>query len=103
MAEIPLQSSPEEPPPWLARLFQPILDRLDQLVSAMGRISTASDQPSTIKLWLNAEELAQALGVCARSIATWQHTGELPPPVKIGRCKKWNIEEVKKFLQRKGR
>ena len=35
--------------------------------------------------YVTREQLAKELGVCARTIHRWEHSGELPRPVRIGR------------------
>ena len=41
------------------------------------------------KLLLTAKEVAEMLGVSARTVWTWRDIGRLPAPVKIGRCVRW--------------
>ena len=80
------------PPIWMV----PLLDRLDRLLAVIEQ-TASSAAPSG---WVSAAELATLLGVSERSIRTWETTGELPPPVKVGRLKKWNVAEVTAHLKK---
>jgi excisionase family DNA binding protein len=75
----------------------PLLDRLDKLVAALERA------PDPAGAWLTAAELAELIGVSERSIRTWEQTGQLPPPARVGRLKKWNRAEVERHLSKTAR
>lgn len=83
------------PPPWLP----PVLDRLDRLLAALERPAPADAGNQ----WLSAAELARTLGVSVRSIRTWELLGKLPPPIRVGRLKKWNKAAVERHLSKPAR
>jgi len=81
-----------EPPMWLT----PLLARLDRLLVVLEPLPDTTSSGE----WMSAAELAGLLGVCERSIRTWEFTGKLPRPVKVGRLKKWNRREVQTHLSK---
>jgi excisionase family DNA binding protein len=85
----------KSPPSWIV----PLLDRLDRVLGVLER-DAADARPD---VWLSAAELARLLGVSERSIRTWEQTGQLPPPVTVGRLKKWNRAEVERHLSKSAR
>ena len=91
---LPIPSTDSVPPPWLS----PLLDRLDRLTATMERTVPSIE---TTGEWLSAAELANLLGVSLRSIRSWELLGKLPPPVRVGRLKKWKKATVEHHLSRR--
>lgn len=55
--------------------------------------------PSVDAAWLiTANQLAALLGVSIRTLWRLRRTGKVPPPVRIGSCIRWRIEEVQAWL-----
>jgi predicted DNA-binding transcriptional regulator AlpA len=73
---------------------------LSDILHELQRLCEIVAKPSLEnRLTLDAEELAQALGVSERSVWSWTSVGDLPPPVKLGGRKLWRVEAVKKALE----
>jgi predicted DNA-binding transcriptional regulator AlpA len=85
----------KSPPSWLV----PLLDRLDRVLGALERDAA----PARADGWMSAAELAGHIGVSERSIRTWELTGKLPRPARVGRLKKWNRAEVERHLSKTAR
>ncbi len=49
--------------------------------------------------YLNANQLAEALGVTRGCIMNWQRKGNFPKGMKIGRVRRWNAESVREWLK----
>lgn len=49
---------------------------------------------------MDLPELAKRLGVSMRSAFRLVASGELPPPVKVGRCARWFQADVQTYLDR---
>ena len=47
---------------------------------------------------LGAERLAKYLDVSVRHIRRMNSSGKLPPPVNLGRCVRWSVAEVERWL-----
>lgn len=45
-------------------------------------------------------ELARRFGVSPRSVFRLVASGELPPPVKVGRCARWFQADIQTYLDR---
>lgn len=50
---------------------------------------------------LTVEDVAELLTLGVRSV--WRHsaTGELPPPIKIGKASRWDVEQIRAFIDKK--
>jgi predicted DNA-binding transcriptional regulator AlpA len=44
-------------------------------------------------------DLAQLFGVKTATIARWHRTGQIPPPVRVGRTVGWDPRVIEAFLQ----
>jgi excisionase family DNA binding protein len=51
---------------------------------------------------LSTKQLAETLGVSQRHIQRLLASGKLPKPKRIGRCVRWDAEEVKRRLDNDG-
>ena len=49
--------------------------------------------------FVSATELATALGIARSGIFNLVKAGKFPRGIKIGRNRRWNIQEVKEWLQ----
>ena len=56
-----------------------------------------------LKMLLNASEVAATLGVSQRSVWRLSATGEIPPPVRIGRSVRWRRSTVEAWLAKEER
>ncbi len=50
-------------------------------------------------LLLSAREVARLLRVSERHLYTLQARGELPAPVRLGRCVRWRAMEVRAWVE----
>jgi predicted DNA-binding transcriptional regulator AlpA len=68
-----------------------------------SKAALTSQEPSSKQLlldgYLRREELAQQLGVSARTIDRWQMLRCGPPRVAIGRTILFNLDSVRQWLQ----
>jgi predicted DNA-binding transcriptional regulator AlpA len=46
----------------------------------------------------DAKRLSRLLGVGVRSIRTWDYSGKLPRPIKLGSRTVWNVREIRDWL-----
>jgi excisionase family DNA binding protein len=49
---------------------------------------------------LTVAELAAYLGVPQQTIYRWNHTGDGPPPLKVGRHRRYRRRDVERWLDR---
>jgi len=61
------------------------------------------NQGESVKLTLTSKEVARALGISERSVWRMAATGEIPSPVKIGRCARWRVAALEGWLEREER
>lgn len=55
------------------------------------------------KLALTARDVAVALGISERSVWRMASSGEIPPPVRIGRCSRWRRSSLDAWLEKEER
>lgn len=60
-------------------------------------------QQSTRPPLLDINGVAERLNVCPRTVDTLLAAGELPPPIRVGRLRRWDAETVEAHLRRTGR
>ena len=53
-------------------------------------------------LALTVEQVARLLGISVRSVWRFSSAGELPPPISIGRSKRWDARAIEHFVESKG-
>lgn len=53
-----------------------------------------------MKRYVSLKELAEMFAVSERHIFRQLAKRAFPPPVRIGRCKRWDPEDVRRFLER---
>jgi excisionase family DNA binding protein len=51
--------------------------------------------------WLTVKEVARLLRVSCWTVYQWTKTGELPPPVKIGKRQRFRRETLEQFLKKR--
>jgi predicted DNA-binding transcriptional regulator AlpA len=47
---------------------------------------------------INAKELAAMLQVSLRTIRSWDASGRLPQPVRVGSCVRWDSAEIRRWV-----
>ena len=52
-----------------------------------------------LEQYLNANQLAQSLGLSRSAIYGLMRKGELPHGIKIGRSRRWSIKDIQATLQ----
>jgi predicted DNA-binding transcriptional regulator AlpA len=52
------------------------------------------------KLLLNIREVAGLLGVSPRAVWGWAADGKFPPPLQLGRLRRWHRGTIERFLDR---
>lgn len=77
-------------------------DALSDLPS-LSQPSALSPNPVILDGFLRKEELAQRLGVSARTIDRWHTLRCGPPRVSIGRTILYNLDSVRRWLQSRER
>jgi len=63
-------------------------------------VSTIGTQPTTERLTLTLEEIAQMMGVSIETLR--RHRRHLPPAIRIGRQFRFNRDEIMAFLRQGG-
>ena len=71
-----------------------LLDALSRLTDALER-QGATPPPELVDL----AGVAAMLGIGERTARRLDTTGRLPRPLKVGKCKRWRIEELRDWLQ----
>ena len=56
-----------------------------------------------LKLPMNVNEVATALGMSTRSVWRLSAVGGFPPPIAIGRCKRWRRAAIEAWLMKEER
>ena len=52
-------------------------------------------------IFLNAKELSRTLGISRSGLFQLVRRGELPAGVKLGHSRRWQVSELKSFLESK--
>jgi len=53
--------------------------------------------------FVDAAGLASLLGISTRTLARLVKTGEVPPPIEMGRLRRWNLSDFNDALRRQSR
>jgi len=61
-------------------------------------MSTASNLSESDRLALPAAEVAKLLGISERHLWALNSSGRLPRPVRLGRAIRWNLSELRVWL-----
>jgi excisionase family DNA binding protein len=59
------------------------------------RLVHAADADALV---VDAKQLARLLGCGLRTLRAWDSSGKLPAPIRIGRCVRWRIDEIRTWL-----
>jgi len=70
----------------------PSLDRLRQ---ASRQLASQTDALESV----TQRQLADLLKVSRQHVTHMVDRGEFPPGFKVGRCRRWRIEQVKEFIK----
>lgn len=57
----------------------------------------------TVNRFVDAAGLASLLGISTRTLARMVKNGDVPPPVAMGRLRRWNPADVDQALRRKAK
>lgn len=52
-----------------------------------------------MKEYVTLSDIAKMFHVSERHLFRLRAMGRLPPPISIGRCKRWDPEEVRKYFE----
>jgi len=52
------------------------------------------------KLFFNARELAESLGVSVRTLMRLRSSGKLPKPARLGRRLVWRVRDIEQWADR---
>ena len=58
---------------------------------------TSTDVPNLEPALTDAAGVAKLLGVSRRHIQALDSSGRIPAPIKLGRCSRWSIEEIRRW------
>ena len=61
-------------------------------------MSTQTNSPESERLALPAVEVAKLLGISERHLWALNSSGRLPRPVRLGRACRWNLAELRAWL-----
>lgn len=53
----------------------------------------------TERRMLNAKQVASELGVSLRTVRSWDNSGRLPRPIRVGRVVRWSAEELARWIK----
>lgn len=53
----------------------------------------------TLEQYVSAKQVAQSLGLSRAAVFKFAHEGKLPPGIKIGKARRWNIEDIQTALK----
>jgi len=53
-----------------------------------------------MKEYMNLSEIASMFHVSERHLYRMKAKGEFPPPIPIGRCHRWDPDEVRRFFEK---
>jgi len=68
---------------------------IDTLVSRLS----ATQMPTVTKLVMTAHEVARALDISVRSVWRMSERGDIPPPIRIGRNRRWRRDTIEQWLE----
>ena len=61
----------------------------------MQQITTHSEKPSSIRVWLTATQVAERYSVSVPTVWTWAREGRLPKPHKLAEnTTRWRLSEL---------
>ncbi len=65
---------------------------------ACGLLVNLKKNPSLPRECISADEVAAICGVSLRSVRTWDTSGLIPAPVRIGGRNLWSVRELRAWL-----
>ena len=76
----------------------------ETIAAAGNRRVSASPRPrfsvDEALLW-DVKGVARALGLGVRTVWRLSSSGELPPPISVGRCKRWERRAIEAYVARR--
>lgn len=58
----------------------------------------ATEPEAPERLLISADEVAQLLSLSTSALYQFLSAGRLPEPVRLGRCVRWNLEELRAWV-----
>ncbi len=50
---------------------------------------------------VNVDVVASMFGITRGVVYRWAQSGKIPQPIRIGRCLRWSVADLDKFLDKK--
>ena len=72
--------------------------RYARLQASQNAIFGGEQPPSDQGLLIDSREAARMLKISQRTLWRMHTTGEMPPPIRIGRAVRWSLEALKKWV-----
>jgi excisionase family DNA binding protein len=69
-----------------------------RLRASQNALFAGEKLPTDQGILIDSREVAKLLKVSPRKLWKMQDTGEMPPPVRIGRAVRWSYEALKKWV-----
>jgi predicted DNA-binding transcriptional regulator AlpA len=84
----------------LQTLFAEQLERIDQRLQVVAEQPTARIDDREELRMISEKELARFLGCNPRTVRRLEHSGGVPPAMRIGGAKRWLWSEVAEWIER---
>lgn len=62
-------------------------------------MDTGNKRSGLVERLLRADELSERLRVSVRSVWKLTELGQLPPPIRFGRCTRWRESDIHRWLE----
>jgi excisionase family DNA binding protein len=89
--------------PALKEAVAPVRDtderREARLRASQEAIFAGQKPPDDQGLLIDSKQAAKLLRVSERMLWKMHHTGEMPPPIRIGRAVRWSLEALKRWVE----
>ncbi len=72
-------------------------------MSELKPIEEEQPAPRAVQLLWSVRDVAHALGVSERAVWRWAAIGELPPPIQLGRLKRWRRSAIESWIEKRQR
>lgn len=56
------------------------------------------EPPMDMRLLVDTREAAELFGVSERTVASWNKSGRMPAPIRIGRAVRWGYDELRAWV-----
>jgi excisionase family DNA binding protein len=73
--------------------------RNSRLRASQNAIFGGQNPPDDQGLLIDTKQAAKLLKVSERTLMRMHTAGEIPPPIRIGRAVRWNLETLKKWVE----